>query len=65
MTKLGQALKQFEWLTGVTTTNYLQMTELLNQLGKPELTRDKGKARVVEDKKESDQEDGDEDETDK
>ena len=64
-TKLSRALKQFEQLTGVTMTNYLWMTELLNQLGEPELTRDKGKVRVVENKKESNQEDGDEDKTDK
>ena len=64
-TKLSRALKQFEQLTGVTMTNYLWMTELLNQFGEPELTRDKGKVRVVENKKESNQEDGDEDKTDK
>ena len=40
------------------------MTKLLNWLGEPELVRDKGKARAVEDEEESDREDGDEDETD-
>lgn len=42
------------------------MTKLLNWLAKPKLTRDKGKARAVEDKeKESNWEDRDEDETNK
>ena len=65
-TELSRALKQFKWLTGVTATNYLQMTKLLNQLGKPKLARNKVKARVVKDKEEEfDWEDGDEDEADK
>ncbi|KIM67417.1 hypothetical protein SCLCIDRAFT_21302 [Scleroderma citrinum Foug A] len=63
--QLSQALKHFERLTGVTATNYLRMTGLLNWLGEPELVRDKGKARAVEDKNESDQKDEDEDETGK
>ena len=64
-TKLSQALKQFKRLTGVTATNYLWMTKLLNWLGEPKLVRDKGKARAVEDENESDQKDEDEDETGK
>ncbi|KIM58040.1 hypothetical protein SCLCIDRAFT_28410 [Scleroderma citrinum Foug A] len=63
---VAKALKQFEWLTGVTMTNYLRMTNLLNWLGEPKLMRDKGKARAVKDEEEeSDWEDGDEDGTDK
>ena len=62
---LGQVLKQLERLTGVTTTNYLWMTKLLNQLGEPELTKDKGKVRAVKDERdESGQDDGDDGETD-
>ena len=51
-------------MTGVTATNYLRMTKLLNRLGEPKLARDKGKARAVEDEDdESNWEVGDEDET--
>ena len=46
-------------------TNYLQMIKLLNWMGESELTQDKGKVRVVEDEKESNQEDRDEDKTNK
>ncbi|KIM53777.1 hypothetical protein SCLCIDRAFT_31648 [Scleroderma citrinum Foug A] len=53
-------------LRGLMTVGPLQQqsSELITELGEPELVRDKGKARAVEDEEEeSDQEDRDEDET--